>query len=114
MIQLKFDSGGYNLEAALEHNHVKGSAQIAELLAELEGENDERDWHWLVKLENGKVAYLRGGCDYTGWDCQSSAQNVEEYSSLERALSDLGLPTLDVNSDKKIREEFRELLEKKK
>jgi len=56
------------LSYALTNNEVKGSAQIKELLATIPGENDGADWHWLVSLENGNIAYLRGRCDYTGWD----------------------------------------------
>lgn len=106
--------GDDDLQIALECNEVKGSAPIKKLLATLEGENDGANWHWLVELENGKIAHLSGWCDYTGWDCQSAAGNNGEYPSLDVALSELGLPTLDVNSDKKIREEFREKLEKAK
>jgi hypothetical protein len=35
------------------------------------GTNDERDWHWKVTLASGRIIVIVGGCDYTGWDCQS-------------------------------------------
>lgn len=66
-----------DLLSALNHNQVVLSAPVAEVLLQLTGENDERDWHWLVKLENGKHAYITGGCDCTGWDCQSNCEAYE-------------------------------------
>lgn len=44
---------------------------IDKVFAEITGERDEKDWHWLVGFQDGKVGYITGGCDYTGWDCQS-------------------------------------------
>ena len=41
---------------------------IKEVLAVHEGMNDEDDWHWVLRLNDGRYAYLGGGCDYTGWD----------------------------------------------
>jgi hypothetical protein len=54
---------------------------IQEVLAVSEGENDEEDWVWLILLDRlsphvqNKKRYMLivGGCDYTGWDCQSWA-----------------------------------------
>lgn len=64
-----------DLYYALEYNdrpkEIKDTF-ITEIVAEVAGANDELDWHWIVKLSNGKYAYLQGGCDYTGWDCQGS------------------------------------------
>jgi hypothetical protein len=111
-LQYKQDDDWFDLGYALEYNDVYASAQIKKGLACIEGENDEKDWHWLVLLENGKVAYIRGGCDYTGWDCQSFVDVEGEYQSIDDALSTLGLPTTCVNSDTLIREEFRKILEK--
>lgn len=55
---------------------------IEKVLAVFEGANDEKDWRWVIKLTKeaakkfeNKFAYLQGGCDYTGWDCQSSADS---------------------------------------
>lgn len=36
-----------------------------------EGENDERDWIVWGQLRDGRWFKARGGCDYTGWDCQA-------------------------------------------
>jgi len=46
-------------------------AVIVGLLCVEAGENDERPWIWLVALDNGAHWWAVGGCDYTGWDCQS-------------------------------------------
>ena len=68
----------YDLEAALEHNgwgYVLKN--ILNVLAEVPGEADGAEWHWVVELKtpmgedgigSGKFAYISGGCDYTGWD----------------------------------------------
>lgn len=36
------------------------------------GENDGPDWVWALTMEDGSRWLCRGGCDFTGWDCQSS------------------------------------------
>lgn len=58
----------HDLSSALSHNSVVLPAPIAEILATIEGANDEADWHWIVRLDGGGYAYITGGCDYTGWD----------------------------------------------
>lgn len=45
------------------------------IVAEVCGEADGADWHWIVQRKDGKFQYLTGGCDYTGWDCQSSLKS---------------------------------------
>jgi hypothetical protein len=50
-----------------------GVDDVAEILATDDGENDERQWVGVFRLTNGQFAFVEGGCDYTGWDCQSSA-----------------------------------------
>jgi hypothetical protein len=50
--------------------------------------------HWsggfVMKLANGRFAYLSGWCDYTGWGCQDGAE-VEHAARLK----DLKLPDED-------------------
>jgi hypothetical protein len=49
--------------------------QVKAIIAEVCGANDECDWWWVLKVElpeGTKYALVSGGCDYTGWDCQSS------------------------------------------
>lgn len=68
----------YDLHACLTYNpqDTFGVEHIDRVLAVYEGENDGEDWRWILRLMDGRYVYLRGGCDYTGWDCQSSAGHV--------------------------------------
>lgn len=51
---------------------LRGDAAAITSLVMLErGENDEADWLWYVQLADGDAWLMGGGCDYTGWDCQS-------------------------------------------
>lgn len=64
----------YDLQACLEHNPQEFTAEAVEkVLAVWEGQNDGDDWRWVLLLKDGRYAFLQGGCDYTGWDCQSWA-----------------------------------------
>jgi len=64
----------YDLHSAIEYHISKfGVEDVCDVLAVIEGENDGENWHWLLLLNDGTFAYLTGGCDYTGWDCQSWA-----------------------------------------
>ncbi|RJQ33869.1 hypothetical protein C4568_03650 [Candidatus Parcubacteria bacterium] len=53
---------------------------IDNVLAAVYGENDGADWHYIVLMKDGEHAYISGGCDYTGWDCQASASLVKKGS----------------------------------
>lgn len=59
-----------DLVACLEYNPQTSFTleDIKQVLAVVEGERDERSWHWLLKLNDRRVVYLEGSCDYTGWD----------------------------------------------
>lgn len=65
----------YNLKAACQYNGIDIS-DVTKILLEITGENDEYAWHWIVRTKEG-FAYITGGCDYTGWDCQSSAERFD-------------------------------------
>lgn len=73
----------YDLEACLESNYQKSFVftDIAEVLAVWEGQNDGDDWRWVLKLNDGRFFFLQGGCDYTGWDCQSWAMSQAAESA---------------------------------
>ena len=77
------DCLGYNPQDEFTYDDIFG------VLAVFEGMNDGPDWHWIVKLRTGEDYYLRGGCDYTGWDCQSWANSVllSEENPLKRAMA---------------------------
>lgn len=91
----------------LEYNRQEfGIADIDEVLAVWEGENDEDDWRWILKMKKGKgkpegrYAFVQGGCDYTGWDCQSWATSAFAKTAKRAALYALGdVPLTDGGPD---------------
>lgn len=46
-------------------------ADVAEIIAAVNGENDGAEWIGVFKLKDGRYLVASGGCDYTGWDCQA-------------------------------------------
>jgi len=64
------DSYGYGPleEAGFERGDV------AKVIHWREGENDYASWLAVLKLTNGKFAYVEAWCDYTGWDCQAGSE----------------------------------------
>lgn len=93
----------YDLRACLEYNPQEGFTveDIRQVLAVWEGENDGDDWRWVLRLMNGLNVCLIGGCDYTGWDCQSSASSSFHSTAIGAAdaarLDWLGRPRNDVH-----------------
>lgn len=51
--------------------------QIENVLAQVPGEADGADWYWLCLMKNKRYGLFWGGCDYTGWDCQSNMEYRE-------------------------------------
>jgi hypothetical protein len=76
-------TGDSDLDSALLHNVVALSGSVDAILSTIVGENEGANWHWLVLLSSGRFAYITGGCDYTGWDCQSSCEAFEADSLRE-------------------------------
>jgi hypothetical protein len=76
-------------------------ADVTEIVASSEGENDGPDWLIVVKVADGRYAYLTAGCDYTGWDCQAGGHCIVDndlqhlirfgIGEAERARLGLGL-----------------------
>ena len=83
----------YDLVACLEYNGQPFDIEeVEKVLAVFEGEKDEYDWSWILKLNKkaskkykAKFVYLQGGCDYTGWDCRSSAESHFCKTALQAA-----------------------------
>ncbi|MCK9569371.1 hypothetical protein M0R72_10575 [Candidatus Pacearchaeota archaeon] len=46
-------------------------ADVVEIIAAVNGENDDADWIGLFRLADGRFLAASGECDYTGWDCQA-------------------------------------------
>lgn len=79
----------YDLSACCEHNDVGGGFRledVAYVLAALMGEREGPSYHWIVAMKDHTYAYITGGCDYTGWDCNSNG-GAEIVPSLREALS---------------------------
>jgi hypothetical protein len=45
--------------------------EVAEVIAAEDGQNDGDSWVGIFRLRDGRIGYLKAGCDYTGWDCQA-------------------------------------------
>jgi len=43
-------------------------SDVANIIAAVNGENDEDEWLGLFQLKDGRYVIASGGCDYTGWD----------------------------------------------
>lgn len=97
------------IDYAIQYNSDHHESPVAEVLHEITGENDGNDWHWLVKLENGRFAYAWGGCDYTGWDCRSNMYYKDSRATLEEALGDV--PPQD-NNNRNVNEIFTDMIAK--
>jgi hypothetical protein len=82
----------YDLCACLEYNVQPGfnADDIEKVLAVWEGQNDGDDWRWVLQLKDGRFVFLQGGCDYTGWDCQSWATSVFAETPEDAAKFALG------------------------
>jgi hypothetical protein len=82
-----------DLHTCLEYNPQKGFSKgdIKAVLAIVEGELDGKDWHWFLELNSGQFVYLVGGCDYSGWDCQSWATSslYDSKEGLRTSFDDL-------------------------
>jgi len=70
---LKTEFSNDDLGTCMENNSTDlfKYEDVEALIAEIPGHNDEDEWFWIGKLKDGRFFGARGGCDYTGWDCQS-------------------------------------------
>lgn len=88
----------YDLRACLEYNPQPFNIlDIKKVLAVWVGENDGDDWRWIIQLtpqakKEHKAGYvfLMGGCDYTGWDCQSWATSQLTKTAKQAVQLSLG------------------------
>ena len=62
---------------------------VKTILGMSEGERDEREWVIYGKLNDGRYFVARGGCDYTGWDCQAS--NSGDVAATKKDIVRFGL-----------------------
>lgn len=47
---------------------------VSRVVAYREGENDGPGWLLILRMTDGRWAYVSAWCDYTGWDCQAGAE----------------------------------------
>lgn len=62
---------------------------VAEIYGQVEGECDAEDWVVYGRLKDGRYFAARGGCDYTGWDCQ--AGNSGDVAATRADIERFGL-----------------------
>ena len=75
-----------DLAYAAEYNPQEFElGDIVHLCAAVAGMNDELDWYWVALLQDGSYRLIWGGCDYTGWDCQSWLESQSAATALEAA-----------------------------
>lgn len=44
---------------------------VEDIIAMSNGFNDGDDWLGVFYLKDGRFAFIKAGCDYTGWDCRA-------------------------------------------
>ena len=92
MRNVKFENSksGYesdDIKYAFDHNGLGAHLENLDVIvAEVCGENDDYGWHWILQMKDGMFRYAEGGCDYTGWDCQSYATISDPVKTIEEAL----------------------------
>ncbi len=63
------EHGDYGPSYDTDETDCKSSLNnVTDVIAAVSGENDGPDWLCVVKLDDGRFATMRAGCDYTGWD----------------------------------------------
>lgn len=87
-----------------------GSARSAlvGLLMTQQGERDGEPWIWLVEFDKsvgrddveGRLWWVTGWCDYTGWDCQSSLSWAlyEDESDLDERAEQMAADLMELRS----------------
>ncbi len=61
-------------------------ADVVEIIAAVNGENDEYSWVGVFRLADGRYCVAEGSCDYTGWDCQAG-NSIQVAESLDDAVT---------------------------
>lgn len=82
-----------NLIECLDNNKQDDftTDKIAQVMAVVEGQSDNFDWAWVLRLNGGRYAYLQGGCGENGWSDESIAWSYIEIKPLlaaQHALRD--------------------------
>lgn len=96
----------YDLSGCIEYNDTGlDLVDFKKVMAVWVGEHDGDDWRWIIKLTSEAkkkygygFVFIQGGCDYTGWDCQSWATKSFAKTSLLAAKFALGNVPLENSS----------------
>lgn len=81
---------GDDINSAFDNNGLAEKlSEIDVIVAEVCGENDGYDWYWILQMKDGTFANASGGCDYSGWGCQSSADFTGGFKTPEEAVEKL-------------------------
>lgn len=60
-------------------------ADVVEIVAAVNGENDGPEWIGVFLLRDGRYLVAEGSCDYTGWDCQAG-NTMQVAATLQDAI----------------------------
>ncbi len=58
----------YDWREAFSYAEGFAMDDVSDVLASSDGENDGPEWVATFRLNDGRYAGLKAGCDYTGWD----------------------------------------------
>ena len=81
---------------------------VKEIIACVPGGADSSNWHYIMKLADGKFGYATGWCDYTGWGCQEGGSG-----SMAGTLADLLLAIPEKEGELSIRQTLSNQIEGK-
>lgn len=101
MRQEKFDNSkeaydSDDIKYAFEYNGLASHlGEIDVIVAEVCGANDEDNWYWILQMKDGSFKWAEGGCDYTGWDCQSHASISDSFKTPQEAVEALPVSEYD-------------------
>ncbi len=101
----KFNSQEYgdDIRSAFDHNSLSAELGLIDVIvAEVCGENDGYSWYWILQMRDGSFANAEGGCDYTGWDCQSHTSFKGGFKTAQEAVD--ALEVYEYDSRKNIKE----------
>ena len=74
---------GLVVRVAATLRSVELSGSIDAIMSTIAGEPEGENWHWLVLLSSGRFAYITGGCDCTGCNCEAfEADSLREVLRL--------------------------------
>lgn len=90
---------------AFQYNSLENRLNdIQSIVAEYPGENDGHNWYWILLMKDGTYSMAVGGCDYTGWDCQSFADITDGFETPVDAIAAVGKGYVDYDEREYVRQ----------